>query len=595
MKKYETIVKLVGRIKDKIKGKLFFEKATIKEDIILIIDSLIKKLTLVKSDLMKRDLLYNLSRISDGDYILTMRASGGGFFCLEKNELSIKRLDEIFGYYEVNNTIIIKRHLLIKEALQKHGLIDDDCLVEATFKTDTYFIKKERKLKNLQREGICEGTQFCELSAEQRTVLFETVLSEVKKDYLDFLKLKLKQKEVIVKNPACTITAGTAIVEKSPNLLLLFEKKYYEWNAFFWQKIAKSNSMKAAILADLREKAYYEFSKESFDNLVNEIKIYNERMSTQNPEMMELSDSRLLLKKESIKKFKECKSKKDLAKYSLAMEYFHSLKILEEIITYPLSMPDAIASFYRTSALIKDINRGIDFLEKCKKNIFFVEHIRRKLEEIELLSQKALHSLSIDYRNPEFNSDIKFFMDSGSLNIGKYHFIYLDIKDAGLKIRTVHEKKLLEYYDFGFDEHEFMKLCFYSYEDFIMLVYESQKKVKQICEKYLNKKDALYLAFGDEIFVLVPESEHTPRIINEIKKSLDVNLRIVTTYFDINRQINDIGSGRQIINAFEALRYGNKIIKDYERTTEKFNRIVLIDPHYNHKVLDEISEAAGEI
>ncbi len=570
------------------------EKEVHLERVLSRIDSLKKRLELVRRDILKRDILFNLSRICVGDFIVSFRASGGGFFSGKKNELSIKRLDEIFGYYEVNNNIILERHKIVKENLQKFGLIDEDSLVEATFKTDTYFIRKDKLLKNLDILGITEK-RFAKLNDKDRKRLLEEVTTNIRSDLLRYLILKLQQKEIILEDPICTITCGVAKVERYSSMMILFEKKYYEWNQFFWQRIAKSNSMKASVMADLDGTNYEYFTKRRFDSIVEEIKFLNDKLKSESPALLEDNGKHKVLKKEAIKTALAARSKKDIVKYSTALEYFKRLKILEEIVTYPVSIPEAMESLKKTEALVRELDNSIKFMDSRRDKLFFLEHADRKLESIFVLAEKAIKSLNIDYRNPEFNSDIKFFHDSSSLKVGKYYFIYLDIKDAGLRIRSEHEKILLDYFASGLDEAEFMKSCFYAYEGFIGLISRSQMIVKDICSRLLPKQEILYLAFGDEIFVLLPHSPKTKQIMKEIKARLEVNVRIVSTSFDINKQINELGSGRQIIEAFEALRYGNDIVKKYERANEGFNRIVLVDSDYSHRIIDEMSETAGHL
>ncbi|MBU0758482.1 MAG: hypothetical protein KKF44_10525 [Nanoarchaeota archaeon] len=555
------------------------------------IESLYKKLSLIKHDLIKRDLLFNLSRIKEGDYIISFRRTGGGLLCLDKNNLSIKRLDEIFGYYEVNNNILRQRHKIIKETLTKYGLIQDDNLIEATFKTDTYFIRKTNRLEEITWAGIKKNSRFCNLSDSQVIELFSRISLEVKKQMLNLIQTKLEAKNITIENPIYTITCGLDDVKRSYSPRLFLEKKYYEWRPFFWQRIAKSNSMKAAILAELNQKEFMRFSKPKIDNLVEEIYFLNKKLSKENSHMMERYSKYKVMKLESVQGLRNICSKDGILENHTAIEYFDRLKILEEIITYPESYADAINSFKKTSKFVKDIESSLAFLDKCKtmENLWY--ETKRKISDIEVLSKKAISSLNIDYKNPDFNSEIKFFQKSSNLKIGKYYFLYLDIKNAGLLIRKNHEKKLLKYHSSGFDQAEFIKLCFNSYDEFIKLIASNQIKIKNICDKHLKGEEVLFLAFGDEIFVLMPETRKTNQVINEIKKSLELNVRIVSTYFDIDEQINEIGSGKVVINAFEAIKYGNKVIKDYERVNDNFTKIVLIDPEFSHKILDELSES----
>ncbi|MBN2423094.1 hypothetical protein JXB41_07770 [Candidatus Woesearchaeota archaeon] len=589
------IIKYVSKIKNGFFKKNGSSQNKPDEKIDIKINSLENKLILIKKDLLKRDLLYNLSRIRQGDIIISFMRSGGGLISFKKNHLSIKKLDELFGYYDVNNKIILQRHKTIKQVLQKYGLIQEENLVEATFKTDTYFINKDQKLKNVSKLRLQENIQISKLSEKKIYLLFNLIIDEIKKDMIEFVGQMLEKKNLSVNNPVYDLSCGFDRVKRVTDINLLFEKKYYEWNQFFWQRIAKSNSMKAAVIADLNSKQFMIFSKEKFDNIIEEINVLNEKLIKENKGFMKKYWRYWIIKKDVVKQFNSICTKQEFVKYHTALEYFERLKILEEIITYPLSYSEAVKSLNRTAALIKDIDKSLQFLEKCKIKIHFGAGVYRKLEQIEVLSTKALENLHIDYKNPEFNSDIKFFSETSDLKVGKYYFIYIDIKDAGLKIRKWHEKKILQYHSEKFRITSFLKLCFYSYDEFITLIRKNQNLVKRICEKHLKKQEILYLAFGDEIFVLIPHTHKTTSIINEIKKKIDVDVRIVSTYFDINKQINELGTGRQVINAFDAIKFGDKIIKYYERTTEKFNRIVLIDPNYSHKVLDELGESVEDI
>ncbi|MBD3202823.1 hypothetical protein GF327_00890 [Candidatus Woesearchaeota archaeon] len=399
-----------------------------------------------------------------------------------------------------------------------------------------------------------------------------------------YLKKKLKEKKIKIDEPCYKITAGISKVNVNPNARLLLEKKYYEWYPFFWQKIAKSNSMKGAVIAELNNDNFNIYCKNEFDTIVEEIAFLNEKLCHKNPNFMKKSGSYYVLKKKIMKKIRNLQ-KSEAKKYINAIEYFKRLKILEDIITYPVLISEAYKTFKITKNLIKDINQCKQFIKENKNHL-----PEDKFKKIEITINKAINALFIDYKNPDFDSDIKFFLKSSNLNAGKYNLIYVDIKDAGIKIRAWHEKKILKYYNSNFDYIKFIKLNFYSYNEFLVLIRKVKTSIKKICEKYFSYNEVFLLGFGDEIFILMPEHKDTKKIIQEIKKEIKPDIRIVRTYFEIKGEINDFSTGRKVIDAFSAIKKGNKIIKRYEKHQERFNRIILIDPDYSYKLLDELGK-----
>jgi hypothetical protein len=567
--------------------------------------SLREKLELIKRELAMRDHLLNLEHVSEGDYFLSFRRSGGGVLKRGKTVLSIKKLIDTFGYYLVNNNIIPYRHKVIRETLLRYNLIEGDSCVGTTFKTDTYYIKRESRIGVLPELNLGVPREFYLLTDLEKKALISNAIYEIQARMLEYIGKMMRDHEIRFQDIELEygITAGLSSVRNAPSVFLLFlQRDFLSWSKWFYQKLAKGNSLKAAVLADLNNRACEIFSKPEFDRVVKQIKQLNGEIADEYPQMMERSGKHLILRREIALKLKSIDQDECEPSFIKALTYFSKIKILEEIIDVPLSFGELQKRYNETTGVIKRIDDAIrtlgDCQEKCGTGSASREDIGRRIEQIDKLSRAALEQLNIDYRNPEYSTDIKFFHESSSLKIGKYFLVLIDVKGAGIKIRRIHEKKVLDYADSSCSNLAFVELSFHSYDEFIQEIFDNQKKVKVICDRHMSEEESeevLFLAFGDEIFILIPENKEIDHILSEINKRLEVNVRIVTTYFDVNQQINSIGSGKLIISAFDMLMEGDKVSKNLEKEKEDFRKIVLIDQNYSYKLIGEITETIETI